>query len=162
MQHLHVQACGTLYFVKDQESINWLNKRFNDIIKERCFLFAIDKAKGILRTQLKLFAAKQNIVSMCGYVLKYSGQPGFKLYVKDIDESELERSAHQYNMLVTDPSDGKVVLTKKSLFKAMYSFYLHNLSPTKVTCSEVLRDMLNESYFLDSQFFTGNPMIQDT
>jgi hypothetical protein len=64
--------------------------------------------------------------------------------------------------LVTDPSDGKVVLTKKSLFKAMYSYYLQNLSPTIVTCTEVIRDMLNDGYFLDSQFFTGNPMISET
>jgi hypothetical protein len=35
LQHLHVQACGTMYFVKDTESITWLNKKFNEILKER-------------------------------------------------------------------------------------------------------------------------------
>ena len=162
MQNLHIQACGTLYFCKDNEAINWLNKKFNDIIKDICFPLFSDSRKGILKTQLKLFAAKQNIVAMCGYVLKYAGQSDFQVYVKDIDDSDLQKSTHQYNLLVTDPSDGKIVLTKKSMFKAMYAYYLHNLSPTRVTCSEVLRDMLNESYFLDSQFFTGAPMLYET
>ena len=84
------------------------------------------------------------------------------MYIKDIHENELQKAANQYNLLVTDPSDGKIVLTKKSLFKAMFSYYLQNLSPTMVTCNEVIRDMLNDGYFLDSQFFTGNPMIAET
>ena len=66
----------------------------------------------------------QTIKAMIGYCLKDYGKSHFKCHVKGISEEEINQAKNEYAFVSSDPANGKTVLVKKSLFRAMYAFYI--------------------------------------
>ena len=73
------------------------------------------------------------------FFYSYFNYKYFVLYLKKgISEEQIAQAQNEYSYVATDPSKGKTVLVKKSLFRAMFAFYMDEFYPLKKTFSEVL------------------------
>ena len=91
-----------------------------------------------LKHMFKKLEKTQSIKAMIGYCLKDFGKNHFKCHVKGITEDEIKQAQAEYSYVATDPASGKTVLVKKTLFRAMYAFYMEEFHPLKKSFSEVL------------------------
>jgi hypothetical protein len=146
-KRLHAQCTGRLYFPNDDKSVRWLGASFR---KE---LQAVSHVP--VKHQLKAYGKNQTVRAMVGYCMKQSQHPFFQMHVKGISEAELNAARAEYSTLSADPADGKVVIIRKNLFKMMFGAYKTDYYPTAMTFVEVLTNMLNRDYYLDSTFFLG-------
>ena len=60
------------------------------------------------------------------------------MYSKGISEEEMNSARAAYTILASDPSDGKVVLIRKTLFRSAYAVYKQDFHPTNVKFVEIL------------------------
>jgi hypothetical protein len=147
MKKLHAQCSGRLFFVNDEKGVKWLANQFR---KE---LESVTSLK--IKHQFKLFGSKQSPRAMVGYCLKQSGQPYFRMHAKGISIEEMNAARAEYSTLSSDPAEGKITIIRKNVFKTVYGAYKTDYYPSKMSFVEVLSNMLNRDYYLDSTFLIG-------
>ena len=79
-----------------------------------------------------------------------------------ISQQDLDIAKETYNSMAMDPSEGKIPLIRKTLFKIAWGYYVREYAPIKMTLSEVLSSMISSGiYYLDSSFLSGVQLDED-